>query len=94
MAPAEGSGRAAAPIGVVEAEAVMNGLRANDRFAAARESASGPRAAMAAYRNMPAAEEYRTLGRHERGSAENTSLLLGVMAITVSSIAFLVLCFP
>jgi len=37
MAPAEGSGRAAAPIGVVDAEAVMNGLRANDRFAAAPE---------------------------------------------------------
>jgi hypothetical protein len=42
MAPAEGSGRAATPIGVVDAEAVMNGLRANDRFAEARESASGP----------------------------------------------------
>jgi hypothetical protein len=76
MAPAEGSGRAAAPIGVVDAEAVMNGLRANDRFAVARVR-KGPRAAMAAYRNMPAAVKYRTLGRRERRSAENTSTALG-----------------
>jgi hypothetical protein len=35
MVPAEGSARAAAPIGV-DVEAVMNGLRANDRVGLCR----------------------------------------------------------
>jgi hypothetical protein len=42
MAPAEGSGRAGAPIGVVDAEAVMSGLRATI-VSPQRENPQGPR---------------------------------------------------
>jgi hypothetical protein len=94
MAPAEGSGRAAAPIGVVDAEAVMNGLRANDRFAAARESARGPQRRWLLTGICPLPWNTGRSADMSGGRRKTPPLLLGVMAITVSSIASLVLCFP